>query len=123
MSGPTLFDPDREVPESFKTGPFISVFVVHNIAHAEAYERYQSISDGESLKPGEFGGEVLGFSKPVFRFVGPEEAHAVAVIRWPDFGSFKAWRTQPTYAAAGVSDLHARAERESVYFLPCFDGR
>lgn len=123
MSAPTLFDPDREVPESFKAGPFISVFVVHNIADAEAYERYQSISDGQSLKPVEFGGEVLGFSKPVFRFVGPEEAHAVAVIRWPDFDSFKAWRTQPVYAAEGVSDLHAQAERESVYFIPCFEDR
>lgn len=120
MTGRTLFDPDREVPEALKAGPFISVFVVHSIADAEAYAAYQEISDGQSLKPGAFGGEVLGFSKPVFRFVGPEDAHALAVIRWPDFESFKAWRTQPVYAAEGVADLHAKAERESVYFLPCY---
>lgn len=118
MSRPTLFDPDREVPDALKADPFISVFVVHGIRDADAYAEYQAISDGQSLKPSEFGGEVLGFSKPVFRFVGPEDAHAVAVIRWPDFESFKAWRTQPVYNADGVADLHAAAERESVYFLP-----
>lgn len=122
MSGPTLFDPGREVPDEFENGPFISVFVVHGVADSEVYARYQEISDGQSRKPPEFGGEVLGFSKPVFRFVGPEEAHAVAVIRWPNFDAFKAWRTQPVYAADGVADLHAKAERESVYFLPCVDG-
>lgn len=122
MSGSTLFDPDREVPDAFKTRPFISVFVVHGIADAEAYATYQTISDDQSIKPPAFGGEVLGFTKPAFRFVGPEEAHAVAVIRWPDFESFKAWRTQPTYASEGVGDLHAKAEHESVYFLPCYPG-
>lgn len=114
----TLFDHTRDVPEFAKSGPFISVFIAHNIVDETAYEAYQAISDGDSLKPSEFGGEVLGFSKPVFRFVGPEEAHAVAVIRWPNFEAFTAWRTQPVYAAEGVPDLHAKAERESVYFLP-----
>ncbi len=85
----TLFDPDRDVPEDLKKAPFLSVFVVHGILDQEVYDRYQSISDGQSLKPKEFGGEVLGFSKPVFKFLGPEEAHAVAVIRWPDFEAFK----------------------------------
>jgi len=118
----TLFDPEREVPEALKNGAFLSVFVVHGIADEDAYARYQAISDGQSHKPGVFGGQVLGFSKPAFRFVGPEDAHAVAVIRWPDFASFKAWRTQPVYAADGVADLHAQAERESVYFLPWLDG-
>lgn len=122
MSAHTLFDPDRDVPEAFKSGAFISVFLVHGIADAEAYAAYQAVSDGKSVKPGAFGGEVLGFSKPAFRFVGPEEAHAVAVIRWPDFESFRAWRTQPVYSADGIADLHAKAERESVYFLPCFEG-
>ncbi|MDE0801296.1 MAG: hypothetical protein OSB02_11245 [Rhodospirillaceae bacterium] len=115
----TLFDPDREVPDALKAGPFLSVFIVHGIANAEAYERYQLISDGQSDKPTKFGGQVMGFSKPAFRFVGPEEAHALAVIRWPDFEAFKAWRTQPVYVACGIADLHAEAERESVYFLPC----
>lgn len=121
MSNSTLFDPDREVPDAFRAGPFISVFVVHGIKDAEVYAAYQAVSDGQSLKPKHFGGEVLGFSKPVFRFIGPEASHAVAVIRWPDFEAFKAWRTQPTYATEAVADLHAKAERESVYFLPCFD--
>lgn len=116
----TLFDPDREVPDAFQNGPFLSVFVVHGVKDPEAYQRYQQISDGQSLKPAHFGGEVIGFSKPVFRFLGPEDAHAVAVIRWPDFESFTAWRTQDVYSGAAVADLHARAERESVYFLPCF---
>ncbi|MDG2243089.1 MAG: DUF1330 domain-containing protein [Rhodospirillaceae bacterium] len=115
---PTLFDDMRDVPEFVKCGPFLSVFVAHNIVDEKAYEAYQAISDGDSLKPSHFGGEVLGFSKPAFRFVGPEEAHAVAVIRWPNFETFTAWRTQPAYAAEGVSELHAKAERESVYFLP-----
>ena len=115
----TLFDPDREVPDALKTGPFLSVFIVHGIADSEAYERYQAISDGQSDKPIKFGGQVIGFSKPAYRFVGPEEAHALAVIRWPNFEAFKAWRTQPIYAADGVADLHAEAELESVYFLPC----
>lgn len=107
----SLFDPEREVPDGLRTGPFLSVFVVHDVVDADAYREYQAMSDGESQKPSEFGGEVLGFSKPVFRFVGPKESHAVAVIRWPDFEAFKAWRTQPVYAMAGVADLHAQAER------------
>lgn len=115
----TLFDPDRDVPEQFRSGPFLSVFLVHGILDQEIYDRYQSISDGQSLKPKEFGGEVLGFSKPVFKFLGPEEAHAVAVIRWPHFDAFKAWRTQEVYSGKAVAELHAKAERESVYFLPC----
>ncbi len=115
----TLFDPEREVPEAVINGPFLSVFVVHGITDAEAYAAYQALSDGQSLKPGHFGGEVLGFSKPAFRFVGPEDAHAVAVIRWPDFAAFRAWRTQEVYSADGVAELHAQAESESVYFLPC----
>ena len=118
----TLFDPDREVPEALKQGEFLSVFVVHGIADADAYARYQAISDGQSKKPGLFGGHVLGKNYDAFRFVGPEDAQAVAVIRWPDFESFKAWRTQPVYAAEGVADLHAQAERESVYFLPWLEG-
>lgn len=115
----SLFDPDREVPDAIKAGPFLSVFVVHGIANEESYRRYQAISDGKSHKPSEYGGDVMGFSKPVFRFLGPEDAHALAVIRWPNFESFAAWRTQPVYAADGVAELHAAAERESVYFLPC----
>ena len=115
----TLFDPDRGVPVELKAGPFLSVFVVHNIADPEAYDRYQSLSDGQSLKPKHFGGTVLGFSKPVFKFLGPEEAHAVAVIRWPNFEAFKAWRTQDVYSGTDVAELHAKAERESVFFLPC----
>lgn len=115
----TLFDPDREVPANLKAGPFLSVFIVHGVADADSYQRYQAISDGQSDKPAQFGGQVIGFSKPAFRFVGPEEAHALAVIRWPEFEAFKAWRTQPVYAADGVADLHAEAERETVYFLPC----
>ncbi len=120
-SGPvsTLFDPDRDVPETLRDGPFLSVVVAHNVIDPKAYEAYQAISDGKSLRPSHFGGEVLGFSKPAFRFVGPEDAHAVVVIRWPHFSAFTAWRTQPVYAADGVADLHASAERESVYFLPC----
>jgi len=114
----TLFNHSREVPEFFKSGPFLSVFIAHNVIDETAYEAYQAISDGDTVKPSQFGGEVLGFSKPAFRFVGPEEAYAVAVIRWPSFEAFKAWRTQPVYAADGVADLHATAERESVYFLP-----
>ena len=97
---PTLFDPDREVPDEFKVGPFITVFVVHGILDQEAYDRYQAISDGKSLKPPRFGGEVLAFSKPVFRFIGSENAHAVAVIRWPNFEAFKAWRTHEVYRVA-----------------------
>jgi len=115
----TLFDPDRKVPDEFEVGPFISVFVVHGILDQEIYDRYQAISDGESLKPAHFGGEVLGFSKPVFRFVGPEDVHAVAVIRWPHFDAFKAWRTQEVYSGEKMAGLHANSERESVYFLPC----
>jgi uncharacterized protein (DUF1330 family) len=115
----TLFDDERDIPEAVQTGPFLSVFVVHGIRDPDAYARYQAISDGKSLKPTHFGGEVLGFAKPVFRFVGPEDAHAVAVIRWPDFAAFRSWRTQEVYAADGVADMHAAAESESVYFLPC----
>ena len=111
----TLFDETREIPEAVREGPFLSVFVAHNVVDPKAYEAYQAISDGKSLKPSHFGGEVMGFSKPAFRFIGPE----VAVIRWPNFAAFTAWRTQPVYAAEGVADLHAAAERESVYFLPC----
>jgi len=92
---------------------------VHSVKNAEAHAQYQAVSDGRSLKPGHFGGEVLGFSKPAFRFLGPEDAHAVAVIRWPNFEAFRAWRTQEVYSAPGVADLHAAAESESVYFLPC----
>lgn len=115
----SLFDPDRELPDTVHNGPFLSVFVVHGITDAEAYAQYQAISDGKSLKPHHFGGEVLGFAKPAFRFVGPQDAHAVAVIRWPDFAAFRAWRTQKAYGADGVAELHAKAESESVYFLPC----
>ncbi|MBT4739158.1 MAG: DUF1330 domain-containing protein [Rhodospirillaceae bacterium] len=115
----TLFDETREIPEAVREGPFLSVFVAHNVVDPKAYEAYQAISDGKSLKPSHFGGEVMGFSKPAFRFIGPEDARAVAVIRWPNFAAFTAWRTQPVYAAEGVADLHAAAERESVYFLPC----
>ena len=114
----TLFDPDREVPEALKDGPFLSVFVAHKVVDRDAYKAYQAISDGQSLRPAHFGGEVLGFSKPAFRFIGPEEAQTVAVILWPNFDAFKAWRTQPVYMAEGVAELHAAAERESVYFLP-----
>jgi hypothetical protein len=117
----TLFEPLQSVPDGLRAGPFLSVFVVHAVLDQEAYEQYQAISDGQSLKPDHFGGEVIGFSKPVFTFLGPEQAHAVAIIRWPGFHSFEAWRTQDVYSRPGVAELHAKAERESVYFLPCRD--
>ena len=115
-----LLDPLR-IPDAIKTGPFISLFVVHEVLDQAAYREYQAISDGQSLKPHEFGGQVLGFSKPVFRLLGPENAHAVAVIRWPNLDSFKAWRTQEVYSRPGVAELHDRAERETVYFLPALE--
>ena len=94
----SLFDHEISLPSFVYEGPFLSIFVVHKIKDIEAYKKYQKISDNECLKPSSFGGEVLGFSKPVFRFIGPEEAVALAVIKWPNFDCFKKWRTQEKYS-------------------------
>ena len=47
----------------------------------------------------------------------PDDGHAIAIIRWPNFDSFKAWRTQAIHSEDGVVGLHARAQWESVCFL------
>jgi uncharacterized protein (DUF1330 family) len=107
-------DPPPDLPP----GPFVSVFVVHEILDAAKYAAYQQISDGQSLKPRHFGGEVLAFAKPPINFAVAERAVAVAVIKWPNFDSYRRWRGQPVYRQPGVAELHAAAERESVYFLP-----
>jgi hypothetical protein len=108
------FDPPADLPP----GPFVSVFVVHEILDVEKYAAYQKISDGQSLKPGHFGGTVLAFAKPPIHFAAIETAVAIAVIAWPDFESYRRWRGQEVYRRPGVADLHAAAERESVYFIP-----
>lgn len=105
-------------PPDLPPGPFLSVFVVHAILDAEKYRAYQRISDHQALKPMHFGGEVLGFAKPPINFSVAESARAVAVIRWPDFEAYRRWRGQSVYQAPGVPELHAQAERESVYFIP-----
>jgi uncharacterized protein (DUF1330 family) len=105
-------------PPNLAPGPFVSVFVVHEILDAEKYAAYQKISDGQALKPNHFGGEVLAFAKPPINFAVDQPALAMAVIKWPDFDSYRRWRGQPIYQQPGVPELHAQAERESVYFLP-----
>jgi hypothetical protein len=110
----TVLTPPRDLPP----GPFLSVFVVHAVLDHDKYRAYQQISDGRALKPAHFGGEVLGFAKPPINVAAVEHAHAVAVIRWPDFDAYRRWRGQAVYQAPGVPELHAAAERESVYFLP-----
>jgi uncharacterized protein (DUF1330 family) len=107
-----------EPPSDLPPGPFISVFVVHEILDRAAYEAYQRISDEQAVKPPAFGGRVLAFAKPPLHLAGPHPAVAVAVIAWPDFDAYRAWRGQPVYAAPGVAALHAAAERESVHLLP-----
>jgi hypothetical protein len=107
-----------EPPPDLPPGPFVSVFVVHEILDAEKYAAYQKISDGESLKPHHFGGKVLAFAKPPIHFATVERAVAVAAIAWPDFEAYRRWRGQEVYRRPGVAELHAAAERESVYFVP-----
>ncbi|MBL8644732.1 MAG: hypothetical protein JNK21_12420 [Rhodospirillaceae bacterium] len=107
-----------EPPADLPPGPFLSVFVVHEILDAAKYAAYQQISDGQSLKPRHFGGDVVGFAKPPINFAVADSAVAVAVIKWPDFDSYRRWRGQPIYQQPGVPELHAAAERESVYFIP-----
>jgi|GEM_PF-3357731 len=98
-------------------GPFLSVFVTHEILDAEAFAQFQPRSDGESLKPPTFGGRVIAFARPPVVASGGEPVVTLAVIEWPDPASFLAWRFQPLYDEAMLA-LRARAERGSVYFLP-----
>jgi hypothetical protein len=98
-------------------GPFLSVFLIHEILDAEAFALYQPQSDGRSHKPPAFGGTVIAFARPPFIAPGGEPAVTMAVIEWPDAASFLAWRFQPLYDEA-MLHLRAKAERGSVYFLP-----
>lgn len=98
-------------------GPFLSVFVIHEILDAAAFARFQPRSDGESLKPPTFGGTVLGFSRPPVAAPGADPVVTLAVIEWPDVASFLDWRFQPLYDAQMLR-LRAQAERGSLYFLP-----
>lgn len=98
-------------------GPFLSVFVTHEILDPDAFAAFQPRSDRESLKPPAFGGQVLAFSRPPLVVAGGEPAVTLAVIEWPDPASFLAWRFQPLYDEAMLR-LRAQAERGSVYLLP-----
>jgi hypothetical protein len=98
-------------------GPFVSIFLIHEILDAAAFAEYQPKSDGNSRKPPEFGGRVVAFARPPFVAPGGEPAVTMAVIEWPDTASFLAWRFQPLYDEA-MLNLRAKAERGSVYFLP-----
>ena len=98
-------------------GPFVSVFVTHEILDADAFAEFQPRSDGESVKPAGFGGRVIAFARPPVVAPGGESVVTMAVIEWPDPASFLAWRFQPLYDEAMLA-LRARAERGSVYFLP-----
>ncbi len=98
-------------------GPFISVFITHEILDADAFAAFQPRSDGESVKPAGFGGRVIAFARPPVLAPGSESVVTMAVIEWPDAASFLAWRFQPLYDEAMLA-LRARAERGSVYFLP-----
>lgn len=98
-------------------GPFVSVFVIHEILDAEAFARFQPRSDGESLKPAEFNGNVIAFARPPVVAPGGELVVTMAVIEWPNAESFLAWRFQPLYDESMLR-LRAQAERGSVYFLP-----
>jgi hypothetical protein len=102
---------------SLPPGPFVSVFVTHEILDAEAFARFQPRSDGESRKPAGFGGTVIAFARPPVVAAGGEPVVTMAVIEWPDAESFLAWRFQPLYDEAMLR-LRAQAERGSVYFLP-----
>jgi hypothetical protein len=103
--------------KTMPAGPFVSVFVTHEVLDAEAFARFQPRSDGESLKPASFGGRVIAFARPPVVAPGGEPVVTMAVIEWPDAASFLAWRFQPLYDEAMLA-LRARAERGSVYFLP-----
>lgn len=98
-------------------GPFVSVFVTHEILDGEAFARFQPRSDRESVKPASFGGRVVAFARPPVFAPGSEPVVTMAVIEWPDPQSFLAWRFQPLYDQAMLA-LRAQAERGSVYFLP-----
>jgi hypothetical protein len=98
-------------------GPFVSVFVTHEILDREAFAAFQPRSDGESLKPPHFGGTVIAFARPPVVAPGGQPVVTMAVIEWPDPASFLAWRFQPLYDEA-MLELRAQAERGSVYFLP-----
>lgn len=102
---------------SLPTGPFVSVFVTHEILDADAFDRFQPRSDQESAKPASFGGRVIAFARPPVVAPGGESVVTMAVIEWSDPASFLAWRFQPLYDEAMLA-LRARAERGSVYFLP-----
>jgi uncharacterized protein (DUF1330 family) len=98
-------------------GPFVSIFLIHEILDEEAFAEYQPKSDGNSRKPPAFGGTVIAFARPPIIAPGGEPAVTMAVIEWPDAESFLAWRFQPLYDEAMLR-LRAKAERGSVYFLP-----
>ncbi len=99
------------------SGPFVSVFVTHEILDAEAFAGFQPRSDADSVKPAQFGGTVLAFARPPVVALGGDPVVTMALIEWPDAASFLAWRFQPLYDAAMLR-LRAQAERGSVYFLP-----
>jgi hypothetical protein len=69
------------------------------------------------VRPASYGGRVIAFARPPLVAAGGEPVVTMAVIEWPDTGSFIAWRFQPLYDEA-MLELRARAERGSVYFLP-----
>jgi len=98
-------------------GPFVSVFVTHEILDPDAFAAFQPRSDGESLKPSSYGGRVVAFARPPLVAPGSDPVVTMAVIEWPDAERFLAWRFQPLYDAAMLA-LRAQAERGSVYFLP-----
>lgn len=98
-------------------GPFVSIFLIHEILDEAAFAEYQPKSDGNSRKPPEFGGTIIAFARPPVIAPGGEPAVTMAVIEWPDAQSFLAWRFQPLYDEA-MLHLRAKAERGSVYFLP-----
>lgn len=99
-------------------GPFVSVFVTHEVLDPEAFAAFQPRSDAESVKPAGYGGRVIAFARPPRVAPGGESVVTMAVIEWPDADAFLAWRFQPLYDAA-MLELRSRAERGSLYFLPC----
>lgn len=103
----------RQLP----AGPFVSVFVTHEILDAQAFASFQPRSDAESVKPAGYGGRVITFARPPVVAAGGEPVVTMAVIEWPDAEAFLAWRFQPLYDPA-MLELRSRAERGSVYFLP-----
>jgi hypothetical protein len=113
-----LSRPDLEVALArLPAGPFVSVFITHEILDPDAFAAFQPRSDGESSKPPRFGGRVIAFARPPVAAPGSEPVVTMAVIEWPDPASFLAWRFQPLYDEAMLA-LRAKAERGSVYFLP-----